>query len=399
MLDFREAQKKVVAAARASLPCPAERLALVRAVGRVLAEEVVSPLDVPTLDYSAMDGYAVSTADFSSDDPVTLPMVGVCQTGHPGVDVRPGTCVRIFTGAHIPRGADAVVMQENTERARESVVFKTRPKSFDNIRRAGEDLKAGERVLSAGTRLTGFQLGLLATVERTEVLVARRPRVTILCTGDELRPAGYTLGERQLAESNSVALQALAVSAGADVAIGPIVPDEKEAMKQALALARRASDVIVTVGGVSVGDHDVVAAALVEVGADVVFHKVNIKPGKPVLFAKWGEKFVLGLPGNPSSAQVTFALFGYALLRALQGDESPLPLTRTALLTRSFQQKPGRVGFYRGRLRGDEVEILANQASGASTSIAWGNALVMLAEDVTSVDEGHRVPVFAFSDL
>jgi molybdopterin molybdotransferase len=404
MLDFRDAQKKIVDAARACEFLSAglqtvERRALVRAVGRVLAEEVVSPIDVPTNDYSAMDGYAVATADFLSAEPVTLPMVGECQTGHRGVEVRPGTCARIFTGAHIPPGADAVVMQENTERRGENVVFKVQPKPLEHIRRAGEDLKTGEAVLSVGTRLTGFQLGLLATVERTEVLVAVRPRVMILCTGDELRPPGYTLGEKQLAESNSVALVALAQSAGADAIVGPIVTDNKELMKQALLAARNTSDVIITVGGVSVGDHDVVAAALVESGAEVIFHKVNIKPGKPVLFARWGGKFVLGLPGNPSSAQVTFALFGFPLLRALQGDKEPLPSARTAVLTRSFRQKPGRVGFYRGLLRGDEVEIFANQASGASTSIAWGNALVMLADDVTSVEAGQKVRVFAFADL
>src|SRR5690606_34766224 len=134
--------------------------------------------------------------------------------------------------------------------------------------------------------------------------------------------------------------------------------------------------------------HDVVAAALVEAGAEVVFHKVNIKPGKPVLFARWGEKLVLGLPGNPSSAQVTFALFGYPLLRALQGDRAPLPCERTAVLSQPFRQKPGRVGFYRGKLAGGEVEIFVNQASGASTAIAWSNALVVISADVTAVEKG-----------
>lgn len=399
MLDFQDARKKILDAARSRRFFSKERVALGRAAGRVLAEKVVSPVAVPGNDYSAMDGYAVNTADFRASEEIILPQVGVCQTGHPVASVQPATCVRIFTGAHIPPGADAVVMQESTERVENGVRFLRRPAPGDNIRRAGEDLKIGDEVLPPGVRLTGYQLGLLASVERSEILVASRPHVTILCTGDELRPPGNSFASGNLAESNSVALAALIEQAGARVTVAPIVPDDRAAMVAALRAAHGSSDVIVTVGGVSVGDHDVVASALADVGAEVIFHKVKIKPGKPVLFGCWAEKFVLGLPGNPSSAQVTFALFGFPLLRALQGDVASLPEPRRARLTGAFKQRPGRTGFYRARLRGDEVEMLSNQASGASTSIAWGNALVVVPAACESIEPGELVSVISLDSL
>jgi molybdopterin molybdotransferase len=399
MLDFQDARKKMLNAVESRKYFPVERLALAQAAGRVLNEEVVSPVAVPGNDYSAMDGYAVNTADFHGANEVSLPQRGICQTGHPVVALEPGGCVRIFTGAHIPPGADAVVMQENTERTGDKVKFSTPPRRGENIRRAGEDLQVGDAVLARGMRLFGYQLGLLASVERSEVLVAPRPQVTILCTGDELRPPGNAFASGNLAESNSVALAALIEQAGGRVTVGPVVKDDQAKMAEALHAAHSSSDVIITVGGVSVGDHDVVAPALEEVGAEILFHKVKIKPGKPVLFARWGEKFVLGLPGNPSSAQVTFALFGFPLIRALQGDALPVPEQRTARLAERFVQRPGRTGFYRARLRGDQVEILSNQASGASTSIAWANALVIVESDCESIEAGGQVSVMSLDSL
>lgn len=403
-MDFQDARNKILTAVESRQHFPTERVALRQAAGRVLAEQVKSPVPVPGNDYSAMDGYAVNTSDFAGGGEISLPETGTCQTGHPVVQVERGGCVRIFTGAHIPPGADAVVMQENTERAGDVVKFLRRPSSAkpspgDNIRRAGEDLQVGDEVLPRGLRLSGYQLGLLASVERSEVLVAARPQVTILCTGDELRPPGNSFAPGNLAESNSVALAALIEQAGGSVAVGPIVRDEKAEMVRALLAALSAADVVVTVGGVSVGDHDVVAPALQEMGAEILFHKVKIKPGKPVLFARWGDKFVLGLPGNPSSAQVTFALFGLPLIRALQGDLSSVPEARKARLTEAFGQRPGRTGFYRGRLRGDEVEILKNQASGASTSIAWGNALVVVEAECERLEVGEQVSVMSLDAL
>jgi molybdopterin molybdotransferase len=399
MWEFGDAQAKVIQVVRDECSVARERLWVGQAAGRVLAESVVSPVAVPAQDYSAMDGYAVHTRDFSGMAPPTLPVRGECQTGHPSVSVTEGACVRIFTGAAIPAGADAVVMQENVEREGESAVFLKSPLVGENIRRAGEDLKQGDAVLHAGTRLSAFHLGLLASVERTEVLVARRPRATILCTGDELRPPGMMGPPGSLAESNSLALAALAQQVGAWAQRGPLVPDTLPSMMEALEEAAGRSELILTVGGVSVGDHDLVAPALAELGAEVYFHKVRIKPGKPVLFARLGGALVLGLPGNPSSAQVTFALFGVPLLRALQGDEMPVPLLRRARLLSDFRQKPGRLGFYRARLSADGVELYSNQASGATTSTAWADSLALVPADVSDAPAGTELEVLAYNDL
>jgi len=397
MLDFEEARRLVLEAAGSIPRSATERVAVSEAGGRVLAEDVLSPVELPSADYSAMDGYAVRAADLA--EPTTLPVVGECQTGHEGVGVGAGESVRIFTGARIPEGADTVVMQENVERDGELARFVQVPTLGANIRRAGEDLKKGGLVLPCGVRLAGFHLGLLATAERTEVLVARRPRVAIVCTGDELRPAGALYEKGHLAESNSVALAELVRQAGGEPLRSPIARDDLESMKVALSNAARGADLVLTVGGVSVGDHDVVAPALQGIGAETIFHKVKIKPGKPVLFSRLGDTLILGLPGNPSSAQVNFALFGFAIVRILQGDQRALAPARSARLKRGHRQKPGRRGFYRAFVDGSEVEILKNQASGDSTSMAWANALVVMKEECSELESGELVEVLAYADL
>lgn len=399
MWDFADAQKKIVEVAGEGFFQATEQVSVGQASGRFLAEQVVSPVALPPFDYSAMDGYAVRTSDFRTEGEIALPVVGECRTGHAIVPVPSGSCVRIFTGALIPEGADAVVMQENVTRVGDRASFHRAPRPGDHIRRAGEDVDEGAVVLEAGTRLHPMHLGLLASVERSEVRVSARPHCTILCTGDELRAPGQPGPVGSLAESNSPALIAFIQAVGGTAVRAPIVPDRLEAMKEALVSARDESNVIITVGGVSVGDHDLVAPALQQLGAEIFFHKVRIKPGKPILFARLGGALVLGLPGNPSSAQVTFALFGAPLLRALQGCRSAIPNERSATLSHDFSQKPGRRGFYRARVEGDSVSLLANQSSGASTAMAWGNALAIVTEDQTELPAGTRVPTLGYGDL
>jgi molybdopterin molybdotransferase len=364
-----------------------------------LAEDVMSPVDLPGADYSAMDGYAVRADDFVGAGETSLSLIGQAQTGHPSAPLSAGGCVRIFTGAHIPAGADSVVMQENTTRTGDCITFLKAPRPGDNIRRRGEDVAQGARILSRGTRLSPHQLGLLASAERTEVVVSRRPRVAIVCTGDELRPFGTTFVGGQLAESNSVALSALCQDAGADVMLSPLIKDDLASISEALERAWAGADVVVTVGGVSVGDHDLVEPALVRMGGEVIFHKVAIKPGKPALFARRGAQLLLGLPGNPASAMVVFLLLGVPLLRGLAGDRSPAPRPRTACMTHDYSHKPGRRSFYRALVVGDEVTVLSNQASGATTSMAWANALLEMSETQLGCAAGERVPVWSFADL
>jgi molybdopterin molybdotransferase len=375
-----------------------ERVSLAEAAGRVLCEDVQACLPVPLHDYSAMDGYAVCASDLSGSAPWTLAVSGECRTGHPAAPFQPGAAVRIFTGAALPPGADAVVMQENTSLDGERVVVQQAPRPGEHVRRAGEDLRAGDVALPRGTRLSGYQVGLLAAVDRSEVLVARRPQVGVFCTGDELRPAGNP-GGPGLAESNGVALVALARQAGGAASAGPLLLDDARATRQALEQAVARYDVVLTVGGVSVGDHDLVRPTLIELGAEIVFAKVAIRPGKPVMLARLGRAWVLGLPGNPASAQVTFSIFGMPLLRALQGDARPQPERRLMRLAAPFRQKPGRLGLYRGRTRGVEVELFENQASGAATAIAWANCFVVMPSEVEELPQGASVEVLMHAEL
>jgi len=380
-------------------PLGAERVSLWTARARVLAEDVHSPVDLPSADYSAMDGYALCASDLDASAGMTLPLLGHAQTGHPTLPLSPGVCVRIFTGAHIPPGADSVVMQENTTRDGDRVTFLKAPRPGENIRRKGEDVTRGAQILARGTRLFPHQLGLLASAERTEVVVTRRPRVTIVCTGDELRPFGSTFFGGQLAESNSIALCGLCQDAGAEVLVSPLVKDDLSSISQAIEQAWADADLVLTVGGVSVGDHDLVRPAVERVGGEIIFHKVAIKPGKPVLFARRGKQLLLGLPGNPASAMVVFSLLGVPLVRGLAADGRPQPRARTARLTHDYEHKPGRRSFYRALVVGDEVTVLSNQASGATTSMAWANALLEMSEHTVSYASGERVPVWAFVDL
>lgn len=396
MMDFESAQRLLLESVdRCSAP---ERVSLEEATGRVLSETVQSSVFLPTSDYSAMDGYAVHSADFSAQGVTRLRVSGECRTGHPGPAFQRGSCLRIFTGAALPPGADAIVMQENVVRDGEVAIFSESPSPGAHVRFRGEDLKEGDEVLRGGTRINPFHLSLFASVEMCDVLVNERPRVTVLCTGDELRPPGSP-NASGLAESNSASLLALIRGAGGRAHRGPIIRDEAAALRQAITTHASSADLLVTVGGVSVGDYDIVKPVLLELGAKIIFHKVSIKPGKPVLLARYKDTFVLGLPGNPSSAQVTFALFGIPLIRALTGDTRPFCTLRRVPLLEPLTQKPGRMCLYRGTLDSDGVRILPNQSSGASTTIAWANALVVVDGAVERIERGEMVDTLSFNDL
>jgi molybdopterin molybdotransferase len=403
VLPFEEALARIVALGSPTLA--PESALLEDADDRVLAESVVAWSDLPAFDYSAMDGYAVRTADFASG-PGSLPVHGESRTGAVPDALADGTTMRIFTGAPLPRGADAVVMQENVARDGDAASFEAVPKPGQHVRRRGEDISAGSVAIERGTRLRPGHLALAAALDRAELDLVRRPDVAILATGDELRRPGTAAAPGTIPESNTAVLRAMVRRAGGVARPLPYVPDDRGATERAFAAALATSDLVVTIGGVSVGDHDLVRPALEAVGVTLDFWRVAIKPGKPLAVGRFArpdrrEAIVLGLPGNPSSAMVTFALFGIPLLRALQGDAAPFPAARRARLTHAFRHDPGRTEFARAFV--DEAAAtatpLGNQASGAVTSMAESNALVVVPAEAKDLPQGAVVDVLLLQDL
>jgi molybdopterin molybdotransferase len=405
MLPFTEALARLLGSAE---PLGAERVSLDEASGRVLAEEVVAPEPLPPFDYSSMDGYAVDSRSLSGPGPWELEVTGESAAGGELPDRMPGTACRIFTGARLPAGADAVVMQERVERRGLLAVLRATVRPGDHVRRRGEDLAAGAVALARGVRLSPGRVALAAALDRPELLVARRPIVAVLCSGDELRSPGQIHpppSPGSIPESNGYFVAATARTAGAVARVMPFVRDEPEAARRAVKDALRGSDVVVTVGGVSVGDRDVMRAALEAAGVVIDFWKVKIKPGKPLAVGRAGAVQVLGLPGNPASASLTFLLFGVPLLRALQGDLAPLPPRLRAVMRGTLVREPGREEFLRARLdTGAEqgelgVHVLQNQASGAVTSFAEAEALAVVPADRGRVEKGSIVEVIRLADV
>jgi molybdopterin molybdotransferase len=387
MLSFDVALTRVLDAARR---VEAETVDLADAGGRVLAEDLIAEEPLPAFDYSAMDGYAVASGDLTGAGPWTLPVRGESRTGRPAPAHERGAATRIFTGAELPAGADSVVLQEDVKLSQGTVLLGEQPRAGDNVRRRGEDLALGQTALSSGERLGAAQIGLAAALNRSRLVVSRRPQVSIVCTGDELRPAGSPGRAGSIPNSNGPALAEAVRSAGGVPRQAVLTADDREQTIAAIRQAIDGSDLLVTVGGVSVGDHDLVRPALTAAGAELDFWKVRIKPGKPLVFGRAGGALVLGVPGNPASALLTFLLFGVPLLRTLQGDKRPLPPRRRGRLAKPLRQTPGRRGYYRARVEeADRLVPLDNQASGAPTSMAWADALVIAPEDSAGIEAGE----------
>jgi molybdopterin molybdotransferase len=403
MLPFDQALARLLAAAE---PLGAERVPLEEASGRVLAEDVIARAPLPPFDHSSMDGYAVASRDLAGTGPWELAVVGESAAGGDLPDLAPGTACRIFTGARLPAGADAVVMQERVERRGTAVMLSAPARPGDHVRGRGDDLAEGAVALARGVRLSPGRVALAAALDRPQLLVARRPLVTVLCSGDELRSPGQLDPPPlpgSIPESNGYFVAAAARAAGAIVRVAAFVRDDLADARRAVESALRGSDVVVTVGGVSVGDRDVMRGALEAAGVVIDFWKVKIKPGKPLAVGRAGAVQVLGLPGNPASASLTFLLFGVPLLRALQGDAAPLPPRLLAATRAPLVREPGREEFLRARLdvgRGElGVRVLPNQASGNVTSFAEADALAVVPADRARVEEGALLEVIRLADF
>lgn len=385
MLNIEQALEKLLAAARA--PGGHETVPAAAARGRILAAPLVSGVTVPPLDNSAMDGYAVRATEAVAG--ALLPVGQRIPAGRTGVPLAPGGAARIFTGAPVPPGADAIVMQEDTETADGAVRILAAPEPGAHIRRAGEDIAAGQCVLAAGTRLGPAELGVAASVGATQLSVFPRLKVAVFFTGDELVMPGQTLPPGCIYNSNRASLIALLESIGCAVIDLGQVADTAEATRTALVAASGQADVVMTTGGVSVGEEDHVKVAVEALGR-VDLWKVAMKPGKPLAFGRVGETDFIGLPGNPVSAFVVFCLFAWPFLATRMGmtARSPESFAVPAGFARS---KPGgRREFMRARIKDGRAVLFPNQSSGVLTSLAWADGLVDVPAGVT-VAEGDTV--------
>lgn len=383
MLELEEAVSRILAA----LPPPvAEQARLADASERVLAATVVSPINLPPFDNSAMDGYAVRAADVSNANtaaPTKLRIVGRVPAGENfSGEITGGECVRLFTGSPMPQGADAVVMQEDTRTTAgrpEEVLICDTARTGENVRRRGDDVREGAPVVDSGEILTAARIALLAALGIHEVSVGRRPIVGILATGSELREAGASLEPGQIFESNRSAIVPLIASVGGIAKSYPLVPDTLAATQASLEKAFAECDVVITSGGVSVGEMDFVKAAFEKIGGEMQFWKVAIRPGKPFVFGRLGEKFLFGLPGNPVSAFVTFLLLVRPALLRWQGARNVELRTHLGILGEALANSGDRRHFMRVRVD-DEGKIFSSgrQASHVLSSLAAANGLLNL---------------------
>ncbi|MDU9413060.1 gephyrin-like molybdotransferase Glp [Pseudomonas sp. zfem005] len=371
-----------------------EEVALADADGRVLAEPLVAGLDLPPWDNSAMDGYALRLADWSGEPLVVSQRI---QAGSAPCPLQPGTCARIFTGAPLPEGADTVEMQENAEVLDDGRVRFIEPMSAkQNVRPKGQETRSGETVLDAGTLLGPIEMGLAATLGAARLQVRRRPRVAVLSTGDELVAPGQPLGPGQIYNSNRTLLIAWLRRLGCEVVDGGILADDLELTRKALG-ELTGVDLILSTGGVSVGEADFLGLALREAG-ELALWKLAIKPGKPLTFGHFQGVPVIGLPGNPASTLVTFGLLTRPyLLRRLGVDKvAPLGFPVPAGFTWS---KPGnRREYLRARLENGRAVIYRNQSSGVLRSAAWAEGLVEVLEG-TTLAEGDSLRFIPLSEL
>ncbi|NOH61418.1 molybdopterin molybdotransferase MoeA [Vibrio sp. RE88] len=377
------------------------QLPLAEAIGYVLAEDILSPIFVPPFDNSAMDGYAIRIADLTNNN--VLPLAGKSFAGQPFEGDWPkGTCVRIMTGAQIPEGCDAVIMQENTEQTEQGVQFnQTDVKPQNNIRPTGDDIRKDDVVLPKGARLTARDIPMIATLGISHVTVVRKPRVAFFSTGDELKPLGEPLEAGQIYDSNRYGIKPLIENFGCEPVDLGIIPDCPEELKATFEKAQTLADVVVTSGGVSVGEADYTKDILEELG-QIGFWKLAIKPGKPFAFGKLSTAWFCGLPGNPVSAVLTMYVLVQPMLAKLAGHtEWKAPESIPATTRTAFKKAPGRTDYQRGVYTIEDgkfvVETTGNQSSGAFRSMSLANCFVVLERERGRVEVGETVNIQLFN--
>ncbi|WP_428945683.1 molybdopterin molybdotransferase MoeA [Pantoea sp. FN060301] len=379
-----------------------ETLSITAAAGRITASSVISPLNVPPFANSAMDGYAVRLADLQTGP---LAVAGKAFAGAPyRGDWPPGSCIRIMTGAPVPAGTEAVVMQEETEQVDDRIRITAAVNAGQNIRLAGEDIQQGAGVLEAGIRLGAAELPLLASLGVGSVEVRRRLKVAIFSTGDELQPVGEPLAEGQIYDTNRFAVRLMLDKLGCETIDLGIIRDDPAALRVAFEQADSQADVVISSGGVSVGEADYTKQMLESLG-EVTFWKLAIKPGKPFAFGRLKQSWFCGLPGNPVSAVLTFYQLVQPLLAKLAGEPGPaLPPRQRVKVTEKLKKSPGRLDFQRGILTRNaegelEVRSTGPQGSHVFSSFSQGNCFIVLERDRGSVAPGEWVDVEPFNAL
>ena len=400
LLSIDQAQARIEA--EAAPVADTETLPLARAAGRVLAAPVRAATASPRFDNAAMDGYAICTAALTGQGHWRLPVLGRMAAGQgPAEASAEGGAVRIFTGAPIPPGADAVVMQEHVHRTGDHILLRARPAPGSHIRRAGEEMQAGETVLPAGRRLGSRDIAAAAAAGCTTLRLRRRVRVGLVVTGDEVAPDAP--GSGRIADVNGPMLAAEMARADVDFAGIFHAGDDLEALRDALARLAGWADLVVTTGGVSVGDADLIKPALAALGGQSLFEGVALKPGKPVSFGRLRSGLWLGLPGNPVSAFVTWRLFGTRLLARLSGD-SAAPRRRHVVAGATLDHRPGRCETRPARIVGfdgsgrEVIDCAATTHSARATTLADADGLILIPADAETIPQGGLLEFLPFTD-
>jgi len=376
-----------------------ERLNIRAALGRILAEDVISPVNVPQHDNSAMDGYAIRFSDLNADAESKLKIIGTSFAGKPFQGtVGRGQAVRIMTGAVIPAGTDTVIQQEKAKAAGDYVAVMPVPKKGTNTRSAGEDLRAGEPALKRGHPVQPAEIGMMASLGIGEVAVYRKLRVAFFSTGDELVAIGQPLGPGQIYDSNRYTIYGLLVRLGCEVLDMGVIRDTPRDVEHAFREAAEVADVVITSGGVSVGEADYVKQILDRLG-EVLFWKIAMKPGRPLAYGRIGNAHFFGLPGNPVAVMVTFYQFVRDALLHLQGRTTSTPLpTQKVVCTSPIKKAPGRTEFQRGILSQDaegrwSVRTTGDQGSGILSSMSQANCFIILPTEQGNTPAGATVDV------
>lgn len=399
MLSLAEAQAAI--RARIQPGARTESVSLVEALGRFVAAPLAATVDNPAFDNSAMDGYALAQADLAARDFV-LPVAGESSCGSRPQALMPGTAMRIFTGAPLPAGADTVVMQEDVVREGERACFPRTTTAGEQVRRRGEDFRAGDSLYMPGRRLAAHDVALLSAAGVAAIAVTAKPRVLVVATGDELMAPGQPLAAGQIYESNRIATLLLLAQLGAEAVDGGTVRDDPAALR---ALLARSSDCdfIITSGGASVGDHDLVQSALGEIGLSLDFWKIAMRPGKPLMFGKLGPTPLLGLPGNPVSAMVCSLLFLAPILAKFLGRAETEPRRIAARLGAALKENDRREDYLRAALaRGADGAVTATpfsaQDSSMMATLAKSGGLIVRAPLAPALAAGDGVEVIPFAD-